>query len=280
MFEKVNQWHPDKVADRIAGAIVDYAYAVAENPHIAVEVLIGHGHGMAIIETDVDEKLLAHITEHTESIFGVKLDQVIFVPQDKHLNDNQRDGIRCGDNGIFRGCPVTKPQRLLTNFAKRFNTDGKYLITCDCSYITVCQSSATDQSIQGHIHDIERLAGNSIDYTINPIGSWSGGLDVDTGATNRKLGSDMGDAVTGGGLHGKDLSKADVSVNIYLHIIAQLRGHVVEAMCDIGDEDITILDTETDRTTTVPYAEVVRTAKEYIDSIGGFEKFAEWGLIR
>ena len=33
--------------------------------------------------------------------------------------------------------------------------------------------------------------------------------------TNRKLGSDMARSVTGGGLHGKDLSKADVSVNIY-----------------------------------------------------------------
>lgn len=50
---------------------------------------------------------------------------------------------------------------------------------------------------------------------INPLGDWTGGTDVDSGATNRKLGSDMGRAVTGGGLHGKDLSKADVSVNIY-----------------------------------------------------------------
>ena len=49
------------------------------------------------------------------------------------------------------------------------------------------------------------------DAEINPLGDWTGGTDVDTGATNRKLGSDMADSVTGGGLHGKDLSKADVS---------------------------------------------------------------------
>lgn len=278
MFEKVNKYHPDKVADRVAGAIVDKAYELSAEPHIAVEVLLGHGHGLIIVETDVSHELLTD--DIIRELSPVPNTEVLFVPQDKHLNDNQKGAIRCGDNGIFRGCPVTKPQKLLTNFAKRFDTDGKYLITGNCAIITVCQSSATDQYILSHIHDIERLAGNNIDYTINPIGSWAGGLDVDTGATNRKLGSDMGDAVTGGGLHGKDLSKADVSVNIYLHIIAQLRGHVVEAMCDIGDEDITVLDTETDRTTTVPYAEVVRTAKEYIDSIGGFEKFAEWGLIR
>ena len=43
MYEKVNPSHPDKVADRIAGAIVDLAYTQQDNPRIAVEVLIGHG---------------------------------------------------------------------------------------------------------------------------------------------------------------------------------------------------------------------------------------------
>lgn len=43
MFEKVNPCHPDKIADRIAGALVDYAYCECPNPKIAVEVLIGHG---------------------------------------------------------------------------------------------------------------------------------------------------------------------------------------------------------------------------------------------
>ena len=36
MIEKVNPSHPDKVADRIAGAIVDLAYAYDMNPKIAV----------------------------------------------------------------------------------------------------------------------------------------------------------------------------------------------------------------------------------------------------
>ena len=56
---------------------------------------------------------------------------------------------------------------------------------------------------------------------VNPLGDWTGGTGVDSGATNRKLGSDMADSVTGGGLHGKDLSKADVSVNIYAFLKAQ-----------------------------------------------------------
>ena len=52
MFEKVNPCHPDKVADRIAGALVDLAYK-SENPRIAVEVLIGHGVCHIIAETSV-----------------------------------------------------------------------------------------------------------------------------------------------------------------------------------------------------------------------------------
>ena len=104
---------------------------------------------------------------------------------------------------------------------------------------------------------------------INPLGYWTGGTDVDTGATNRKLGSDMADSVTGGGLHGKDLSKADVSVNIYAFLKAQETGTAVELCCAIGDEYID----------NKPYAKIVEIAREFIFDLGGFEKFAEWGLV-
>ena len=53
MFEKVNPAHPDKVADRIAGALVDLAYEKEADPRIAVEVLIGHGICHIIAETSV-----------------------------------------------------------------------------------------------------------------------------------------------------------------------------------------------------------------------------------
>jgi S-adenosylmethionine synthetase len=92
---------------------------------------------------------------------------------------------------------------------------------------------------------------------------------VDSGATNRKLGSDMGDSVTGGGLHGKDLSKADVSVNIYAWLKARETGKPVEMCCAIGDETVD----------GIPYREIVETARTYIQDIGGFERFAEWGLF-
>ena len=86
MFEKVNPSHPDKVADRIAGAIVDLAYKENDNPRIAVEVLIGHGKCHIIAESSVyidknDIKLAV------KRIAGnVEVDYVE-VPQDKHLAD-------------------------------------------------------------------------------------------------------------------------------------------------------------------------------------------------
>ena len=48
MIEKVNPSHPDKIADHIAGAIVDLAYRLQDDPKIAVEVLLGHGQGEPI----------------------------------------------------------------------------------------------------------------------------------------------------------------------------------------------------------------------------------------
>lgn len=79
----------------------------------------------------------------------------------------------------------------------------------------------------------------------------------------------MADSVTGGGLHGKDLSKADVSVNIHAFLKAQKIGQPVQLCCAIGDSEIDGM----------PYEEIVAEAKEYIQSIGGFEKLAEWGLF-
>lgn len=114
--------------------------------------------------------------------------------------------------------------------------------------------------------------------TVNPLGDWTGGTNVDTGATNRKLGSDMGRAVTGGGLHGKDLSKADVAVNIVCHILAQETGQVVDALCAIGDDHIEFRRAD-NVSHKVPYGDVVDMAAAYIKDLGGFEKLAEWGLF-
>ena len=263
MIEKVNPSHPDKVADRIAGAIVDLGYEKQENPKIAVEVLIGHNNCSVIIETSVNysKKEIRDIVKRITKVDNWKWN-IKIVEQDIHLSTNQSEKVRCGDNGIFKGVPLTDNEKLLSNIAraiyKRFPTDGKYISSVDDNKLIICQSNATN----------EQLAEMYPMAIINPLGEWTGGTDVDTGATNRKLGSDMAQSVTGGGLHGKDLSKADVSVNIYAFKKAQETGQVVSLCCAIGDD---MIDGK-------PYSEIVEEAKEYINKVGGFEKFAEWGL--
>lgn len=270
MYECVNPCHPDKVADRIAGAIVDLAYEHQKNPKVAVEVLIGHKFATIIVESSI------HISKALVKgvvwrISGIEKIKYICVDQDKHLALNQAGHFRCGDNGIFKGVPLTLEERQLSTLAKsiykKHPYDGKYILDeyydkeleKTTSRFIICQSNARTIDLKCEYPYAE----------VNPLGDWTGGSDVDAGATNRKLGSDMARSVTGGGLHGKDLSKADVSVNIYAFLKAQKEKKPIEFVCAIGDEFIN----------GIPYGEIVAVAKSYIHECGGFEKFAEWGLV-
>ena len=213
-----------------------------------------------IIESTVNFKY-KDIKEAIARIAGNVKKDIVIVRQDKHLSKNQEETIRCGDNGIFKGIPLTDEDKTLSKIAREIYSiypyDGKYIL--DGNKLIVCQSHTNN----------EELTEKYPSAIINPLGFWTGGTNVDTGATNRKLGSDMAGSVTGGGLHGKDLSKADVSVNIYAFIKAQVEQRPIELSCAIGDE---VVDGK-------PYSEIVNIARKYIDSIGGFEKFAEWGLF-
>jgi len=277
MIEIVNPSHPDKIADRIAGAIVDFCYCVEQKhrPTVAVEVLIGHEQFSCIVETNVgllDKGVIIAIASRIAGVNDRWGLYIKIVRQDPYLAENQAGAIRCGDNGIFRGTLGWDDEEekdlavLARKIYQQYPTDGKYILSGD--KLIVCQSYAASDILNEFVRD----SYPSVDTVIiNPLGYWTGGLDVDSGATNRKLGSDMGRAVTGGGLHGKDLSKADVSVNIYAHLHGPCQIH-----CAIGDESICV---DTDTTSyQVPYELIVDEAKKYIERIGGFEKFAEWGF--
>ena len=132
MFEKVNPSHPDKVADRIAGALVDLAYANQENPKVAVEVLLGHGECTIITESSfkyTDENVHPIVKRLAGDDVVLKLKAV---PQDEHLAHNQDGQVRCGDNGIFKGEPLTNEEMELSEIAQKiyevYPTDGKYII--------------------------------------------------------------------------------------------------------------------------------------------------------
>ena len=328
MFEKVNPCHPDKVADRIAGAIVDLCYTKCKNPKVACEVLIGHGECTLQIETS--ERLTAEELEaivHRIAGEGIVV-RALIVPQDVHLADNQKGGVKCGDNGIFKGCAPTYEQKLLTAIAAsiydRHPSDGKYIIQTKNDYdrnnqgqkiadvdnhedgqrrlspsdernvqrdertggtmgeylVTICQSHLSREQEPELREHLKKAYGIHLP-TINPLGEWTGGINVDCGCTNRKLGSDLGDGVTGGGLNGKDLSKGDVSINIVAFLKAVQSGQTVTACCSIGDEQVTFQYADGKRETE-RFADIVEQARLYIltDCGGSFERFAEWGLLR
>ena len=297
MFEKTSCYHPDKVADRIAGAIVDHCYTHAaggwlkSNPRVAVETLIGHSEGLVLIETS-EPLRVQDVTDTVRRISGIRHCTVRIVPQDPHLARNQEGSPRVGDNGICRGMPVTPEQRELTALIRtldeNFHSDAKAVLTAD--RLIVCQSNASYDEVFQCIQEFVRHNGygktiiggmTPAQITINPLGPWTGGLDADSGATNRKLGSDMGDGVSGGGINGKDLSKGDVSINIVAFLKAVQSGQTVTACCSIGDEHVTF-QYASGKTETETFADVVEMARLYIltDCGGSFEKFAEWGLVR
>lgn len=271
--EKVSPMHPDKIADRIAGALVDYCYSQEENPKCAFEVLIGHGGCFITGETSVKVPV-DFVKKTAERISRIKLEkfEYIEVPQDHHLARNQKQ-LHCGDNGVFAGFPMPDVHKKALDVCKSiyrdYPFDGKIVINEDEKTMTICWSNALNEQIGFVAHF------KGYKPTINPLGYWTGGVNVDTGVTGRKLASDFYGIecpLGGGTMHGKDLSKADCSVNIYCFLRAQETRQPQKAICSIGDEFVNV------NGRPIPFAEIVGTAKCYITQIGGFEKLAEWGF--
>ena len=89
MFEKVNPGHPDKMADRLAGAVVDLVYERAggltkANPRVACEVMAGHGRVDVQIETSLGRMDLRaeDIDPLIRRLFGERVEgNVLIAPQ-------------------------------------------------------------------------------------------------------------------------------------------------------------------------------------------------------
>ena len=157
MIEKVNPQypqHPDKVAKRIAGALVDYAYTKQHVPSVAVEVLIGHGKVTIIAETSVPipNNVIKNIVKR---IAGNQKVECIEAPQNPELARNQGGKTRAGGNGIFKGVPIDSEMNTLSDtalsiYAKHL-TGGKYIYDKADNRLILCQSNATDAQLEHHI---------------------------------------------------------------------------------------------------------------------------------
>jgi S-adenosylmethionine synthetase len=169
-----------------------------------------------------------------------------------------------------------KANQLAKEIYKLHPSDGKYIFGAKN---IICQSCFLGQhsqaQLQEKIDQLEKIVGK--DAIINPLGEWTGGIAVDSGATNRKLGSDQ-PLCNPNGLHGKDLSKGDVSVSIVANLLSRENEHkLVTAAVSIGDVEVSFKIGD-QQTLKISFSDVVKKAKKYVDALGGFEKFAEWGL--
>ena len=72
------------------------------------------------------------------------------VPQDEFLAMNQSEGLRCGDNGIFKGVPLSEEEKKLAAVAREiyqdYPYDGKYVL--DGKKLVICQSNANSELLQ------------------------------------------------------------------------------------------------------------------------------------
>ena len=269
--EKVSPMHPDKIADRIAGALVDYCYAQEENPKCAFEVLIGHQVCYIIGETSV--KINKSFVEDAVAIISKTVMgkvEYLEVPQDSKLASNQKNEIRCGDNGIFAGFPMpvihSVAKSICQTLYEKYPYDGKIVLNADTDDLTICWSNVSNEQVKELFPNATK---------INPLGEWWGGVNVDSGLTGRKLANDFYGIeypLGGGNIHGKDLSKADTSVNIYCFLKAQETGKPYKAICSIGDTEVNV------NGEMIPFKQIVKEAHDYVNKLGGFEKLAEWGL--
>ena len=156
--EKVSPMHPDKIADRIAGALVDYCYTKEENPKCAFEVLIGHNACYITGETSVNipEVLVFDIAER---ICEEKINNFEYIegPQDTHLAHNQTK-LSCGDNGVFAGFPMPdihkKALDVCKALYKEYPKDGKIVINDDTKELTICWSNANEYEIKNPLMEL------------------------------------------------------------------------------------------------------------------------------
>ena len=122
MFEKVNPGHPDKMADRLAGAVVDLVYERAggltkANPRVACEVMAGHGRVDVQIETSLGRLDLRadDLDPLIHRLFGERVEgNVLIAPQDPHLSDNQTRGLRSKHFPRRRGEPGAEVRVVIT----------------------------------------------------------------------------------------------------------------------------------------------------------------------
>ena len=269
-LEKVNPSHPCKVADRIAGAMVDMAYAMKRNPIIDANVAIYNGVCTIFVSSDVDFSIEG-VSKIVERIAGDD-----FKTNLEYAKVEGATTLACKSTGVFKGVfPLREELRAVTILRAFY--DGKSMGVCEYKDGKWKLSIKDfDPTVKQNDVDVRNLDIYEIDE-VHPY-EFKGVAN-----NNDMIVSDMGLSVCGKGLHGKDLSDPNVTLPIFAWLSCQKYGGRFDISCVEGDTILTHVSypftTKYDKNG-LKFADVVKEVKKFIDSRGGFEKFAEWGLLK
>lgn len=273
-FELVLCGHPDKVCDTVSKAIAD----VNIGGRNAIECMWGNQLFIVSGETNkqwLDDDLALAVGKVLRDVVGLTVSELesIQIINNLNIQSSEIDDIvgeaGTGDNGIYFGgyhkvySPVIRKMKdlcsaLTVSALKRFGyrTDGKFIFDVDKRgnvtrfVINVASFSDVIPNTHGFTYLIEYFVGcaESI-ISVNPKGNWSKCFGfADTGLTGRKLACDGSCGLFahgGGAMFGKDMSKADVTVPLYLADLAEKNIGRFQKECTFSAASI-IGDTELD----------------------------------
>ena len=249
---KVSPNHPSKMADRIAGAILDRAYELKKNPRVGCDVKIEDSKCWVILESSVmiDESVIRNIVMRIANIGDV----------DYHftLVDGYKDSA-CSESVSICARIEGDDDRRVVSVCNDVYNSVEGCVYCEFEHPNMevfVDKEFSEDDIKFCVRH------NDIHIHFNQVPRVKGGI------SNTCLSSDMG--IDNDLLHGRDINNPFVALSIYAQLIADKKGGEIALKCEKGD---TIVNG-------VKYRTIVNKAKAYITKIGGFEKLAEWGTYR
>lgn len=294
-FEMVLGGHPDKVCDIIAERIKSKVNgkSAVEVAWFNKKIIVGGEVGRVVSDLVVKNTVAEVLSEldYNEHILVENLLQ----EQSQEIADIVKS-VGAGDNGIFYAgyhylwTPIVdKLKRIaqqLTRYAVDYfyRTDGKFIAKFDKNgklvrfTLNIASSEKQDKfdrvEFKEFVYSLLGLAFNKgYELFINPKGLWykCGGF-ADSGLTGRKLACDnsLGLFSQGGGaFFGKDVSKADYSIPLFLHHQAKMYAitndlEEVELMAHtiIGDEAVEVYTTKGEFVAVYDFKYIMLFAKE------------------